>query len=99
MSVTAKDLAKKLHLSEAAVSMALNGKPGVSTATRKRVIETAQQMGYDFSASASLLLPYRYREPLPSLSTEGTVPWSLTPPFSLSSRKALTAPVGNSATI
>ena len=26
MSVTAKDLAKKLHLSEAAVSMALNGK-------------------------------------------------------------------------
>ena len=59
MSVTAKDLAKKLHLSEAAVSMALNGKPGVSTATRKRVIETAQQMGYDFSriGDPSLTLP------------------------------------------
>ena len=64
MSVTAKDLAKKLHLSEAAVSMALNGKPGVSTATRKRVIETAQQMGYDFS---------RIGEPSFTLPVQGTI--------------------------
>lgn len=49
MSVTAKELAKKLNLSEAAVSMALNNKPGVSTKTRARVIETAKEMGYDFS--------------------------------------------------
>ncbi|MCR2049670.1 LacI family DNA-binding transcriptional regulator [Acetatifactor muris] len=49
MSVTAKELASLLNLSEAAVSMALNGKPGVSTATRKKVMETAEKHGYDFS--------------------------------------------------
>ena len=50
--MTAKDLARMLHLSEAAVSMALNGKPGVSTATRKKIIETARREGYDFSRIA-----------------------------------------------
>ena len=30
MSITAKELAKQLNLSEAAISMALNNKPGVS---------------------------------------------------------------------
>ena len=49
MSITAKELAKNLKLSEAAVSMALNGKPGVSTATRQRVINAAKDAGYDFS--------------------------------------------------
>lgn len=49
MSITAKELAKILNLSEAAISMALNQKPGVSTATRKRVIETAVAHGYDFT--------------------------------------------------
>lgn len=49
MAITAKELAKILGLSEAAVSMALNNKPGVSTATRNKVLETAEQLGYDFS--------------------------------------------------
>lgn len=49
MSITAKELAKMLQISEAAVSMALNNKPGVSTATRQRVVETARQHGYDFT--------------------------------------------------
>ncbi len=49
MSITAKELAQILHLSEAAVSMALNGRSGVSTATRKKVMETAKELGYDFS--------------------------------------------------
>ncbi len=49
MAVTAKELAKKLGLSEAAVSMALNGKPGISTATRKKVIDAAKTNGYDFT--------------------------------------------------
>lgn len=49
MGITAKELAKKLNLSAAAVSMALNNKPGVSTATRRLVIETAEKYGYDFS--------------------------------------------------
>lgn len=49
MSVTAKQIAQQLNLSEAAVSMALNHKPGVSTQTRRRVLDTAQSLGYDFS--------------------------------------------------
>ncbi|SFR88387.1 LacI family DNA-binding transcriptional regulator [Anaeromicropila populeti] len=49
MATTAKEIARVLQLSEAAVSMALNNKPGVSTETRKMIIETAQNMGYDFT--------------------------------------------------
>ena len=49
MAITAKELAKQLNLSTAAVSMALNGKPGVSTRTRKMVLEAAHANGYDFS--------------------------------------------------
>lgn len=49
MSITSKELAKLLGISEAAVSMALNGKPGVSAATKNRVIEAAKAHGYDFS--------------------------------------------------
>ncbi|MBR0198576.1 MAG: LacI family DNA-binding transcriptional regulator [Oscillospiraceae bacterium] len=49
MGITAKELAKKLGLSEAAVSIALNHKPGVSTATKQRVLEAAEKYGYDFT--------------------------------------------------
>ncbi len=49
MGITAKELAKKLNISAAAVSMALNNKPGVSTQTRKMIIEEAKRYGYDFS--------------------------------------------------
>lgn len=49
MSITAKQIAKELNISTAAVSMALNNKPGVSTETRRKVVETAKAMGYDFS--------------------------------------------------
>lgn len=49
MGITAKELAKKLNLSAAAVSMALNHKPGVSTKTRQLVYDAAVKYGYDFS--------------------------------------------------
>lgn len=62
MSITAKELAKMLNLSEAAVSLALNNKSGVSNRTRKRVWEAAQQMGYDFS-----------RRGVPHMERKGTV--------------------------
>lgn len=52
MGITAKELAEKLNLSAAAVSMALNNKPGVSTKTRRLVLETAEKYGYDFSKIA-----------------------------------------------
>ena len=52
MSITAKELAKKLNLSAAAVSMALNNKPGVSTDTRRRILDAADRYGYDFTRIA-----------------------------------------------
>lgn len=50
MSITAKELAQRLNLSTASVSVALHNKPGVSTATRKRILEAARDLGYDFSS-------------------------------------------------
>ncbi len=49
MGITAKELAAKLGISAAAVSMALNDKPGVSAATRKKIKNEALKYGYDFS--------------------------------------------------
>ena len=49
MKITAKELAEKLNLSPAAVSIALNGRHGVSTETRKRVLDAAEKYGYDFT--------------------------------------------------
>ncbi|MBZ2175876.1 LacI family transcriptional regulator [Schnuerera sp. xch1] len=46
MSVTIKDIAKSLGISYSSVSRALNNKPGVSSETRKRVIDEAKKMGY-----------------------------------------------------
>lgn len=48
MSITAKELANQLGLSAAAVSMALNNKPGVSESTRTRVLSAAKEAGFDF---------------------------------------------------
>ncbi|MGN1277691.1 MAG: LacI family DNA-binding transcriptional regulator [Floccifex sp.] len=49
MKITAKQIAEKLNISPAAVSMALNNKPGVSVAMRHKIIDVATEMGYDFS--------------------------------------------------
>ena len=49
MGITAKELAEKLGISAAAVSLALNDKPGVSAETRKRIKVEAEKYGYDFS--------------------------------------------------
>ena len=49
MSITAKELAKKIGVSAAAVSMALNNKPGVSRETRQMILDEAEKNGYDFS--------------------------------------------------
>lgn len=55
MSVTAKELARDLGLSEAAVSFALRNKRGVSEQTRLRVVERARELGYDFTRGAANL--------------------------------------------
>lgn len=46
MSITAKELASLLGISPAAVSIALNNRPGVSDKTRQRVLEAAKERGY-----------------------------------------------------
>jgi LacI family transcriptional regulator len=46
MSITIRDIAKKLDLSIGAVSRALDGYPDISAETRQRVIKAAQEMGY-----------------------------------------------------
>ena len=51
-SITAKELARLLHLSESAVSLALNDRPGVSRETRKRVMDAAREYQFDFSRKA-----------------------------------------------
>ena len=46
MPITIKDIARKLNLSIAAVSRALDGYPDISPETRRRVEQTAREMGY-----------------------------------------------------
>jgi DNA-binding LacI/PurR family transcriptional regulator len=49
MSISAKELAAKLNISAATVSMVLNNKPGISPATRTLVLDAAKQYGYEFT--------------------------------------------------
>jgi len=49
MNVTAKQIARELGVSEATVSLALNGRPGVSVRTKNRVLACARKLGYDLS--------------------------------------------------
>lgn len=46
MTITIRDIAKKLNLSIAAVSRAMDGYPDISEETRRKVIQTAKEMGY-----------------------------------------------------
>ncbi len=77
MSVTAKELARQLGLSPAAVSMALGGKHGVSEATRERVLAAARAQGYDFSRTRLVGCAGKS----PWSSTKSTAPSCPTPRF------------------
>jgi LacI family transcriptional regulator, galactose operon repressor len=46
MGVTIKEIARKVGVTAATVSRALNGKPGVSATLRKRIEGVAEKMGY-----------------------------------------------------
>lgn len=48
MGITARDIAKELGVSPSAVSLAMNGKPGVSEETREKILSHATKMGYSF---------------------------------------------------
>ncbi|MCC3778399.1 LacI family DNA-binding transcriptional regulator [Streptomyces sp. UNOB3_S3] len=52
---TIKDIARRAGVSESAVSFALNGRPGVSAATRERIRGVADQLGWLPSTAARAL--------------------------------------------
>src|SRR5918911_2417298 len=58
---TIADVARRAGVSPAAVSFAVNGRPGVSPATRERILEVAQELGWRPSASARALTEARTR--------------------------------------
>ncbi|MFE5867208.1 LacI family DNA-binding transcriptional regulator [Streptomyces roseifaciens] len=52
---TIKDIARRAGVSESAVSFALNGRPGVSEATRARIRRVAEELGWQPSTAARAL--------------------------------------------
>src|SRR6202012_1418392 len=49
---TIADIARRAGVTKAAVSFALNGQPGVSAATRERILAIAQEIGFQPSSAA-----------------------------------------------
>jgi DNA-binding LacI/PurR family transcriptional regulator len=52
---TIADIARRAGVSKGAVSYALNGQPGVSEATRRRVLEIAEEIGWNPNSAARAL--------------------------------------------
>ncbi|MFJ6214145.1 LacI family DNA-binding transcriptional regulator [Streptomyces sp. NPDC092296] len=52
---TMADIARRAGVTKGAVSFALNGKPGVSEATRRRVLAIAQELGWQPNSAARAL--------------------------------------------
>ena len=62
MPITQKELAERLGISRQIVGHALNGNPRVAESTRQRVMEAAQQYGYDANSNqeARAMIARRY---------------------------------------
>jgi DNA-binding LacI/PurR family transcriptional regulator len=58
---TIDDVAARAGVSSAAVSFAVNGRPGVGEQTRRRILEAAEELGWRPSASARALTEARSR--------------------------------------
>src|SRR3954471_12124231 len=58
---TIADVAARAGVSSAAVSFAVNGRPGVGEATRRRILAAAEELGWRPSASARALTEARAR--------------------------------------
>lgn len=58
---TIADIARRAGVSKGAVSYALNGQPGVSDATRKRILAIAQEIGFNANSAARALSGARAR--------------------------------------
>lgn len=62
MKIKLSDIAKRMGISTAAVSMAVNNKPGVSDETRQEVLRIAEEMGYRHRRPVTIV---KDEEPLP----------------------------------
>jgi len=49
LSITINEIAHRANVSTATVSMVLNNKPGISDATREKVLKIAEELGYSLS--------------------------------------------------
>ena len=58
---TIADIARRAGVSKGAVSYALNGQPGVSEATRQRIVAIAQEIGFNPNSAARALSGARSR--------------------------------------
>lgn len=59
--VTTEDIARKLNISRGTVSRALNGSKNISEETKRKVLETASEMGYKPNRAArSLVMKKKY---------------------------------------
>jgi LacI family transcriptional regulator, repressor for deo operon, udp, cdd, tsx, nupC, and nupG len=58
---TIDDVARRAGVSSAAVSFAMNGRPGVGEATRRRILDAAEDLGWSPSAPARALSESRTR--------------------------------------
>ena len=58
---TIADVARRAGVSAAAVSFAVNDRPGVSSGTRERILAAARELGWQPSASARALTEARTR--------------------------------------
>ena len=56
--VMLREIADRTGISRMAVSLALRGKPGVSEATRKKVLKVAQELGYEPDPEVARLLSH-----------------------------------------
>ena len=92
MPVTIRDVAKRLNLSITTVSRALDGYPDVSTVTRERVTQVAQEMGYVPDHTARQLRRHKSE-------TIGYILPASTPRFSDPFFSTFLAGLGNEATL
>lgn len=89
MSVTLKQIAAELNVSQPLVTYALNGKPGVSPHMRQTIIETAQRLGYHkYSRREARIMAAKGRGRRAAMgmlalvfSREGDIPWTAVPYF------------------
>lgn len=58
--ITQRDLAQRLGMSQAAVSLALSGRGRIAAATRRRVVETARRLGWHAEPALSALARRRW---------------------------------------